>query len=170
MIRLSARLQLVFDNLIAGEDVWDFCCDHGYLGGAAYKSELFKNVYFIDPVESIMEKLKTHFYKFVFNEKNNSLPHFKPQLGQTIDESVKGTVSIVGVGGFLIYEILSGLADKKLLVAQRLILGPHRDGEKLLAMLTNNSRFNNYGLSSQKEVVENNRTRIFYIFDLKKSD
>lgn len=163
---LSTRLQLIFDNLIAGHDVWDFCCDHGYLGGAAYKSQQFKNIYFVDSVTTIIEKLKSRFYKYLFDEKNESLPYFVLQSGQKVNEPVYGTACITGVGAHVIYEILNGLAENNFLKAQRLILGPHRDAEKLLLMLQNNKYFDCYKLSMQKNILENNRNRQFFIFDL----
>lgn len=167
MIRLSDRLQLVYVNLIPEQDVWDFCCDHGYLGGAAYKSQQFKNIYFVDPISSIMQKLEENFNKFLFDANSKSKAYFKTQSGETLTEAVRGTVCILGVGAFIIYDILSGLASKQHLQAQRLILGPHRDGDKLLTMLKNNQLFECYELTSKKEVIENGRTREFFIFDLR---
>jgi tRNA (adenine22-N1)-methyltransferase len=167
MNRLSDRLQLVYENLIIGEDVWDFCCDHGYLGAAAYKSQEFKNIYFVDPVPSIMQKLESQFNKYLLKEENHSKAYFRVQKGETITEPVRGTVSIIGVGPHVIYDILSSLAQNQHLKAQRLILGPHRDTEKLLNMLKNNKLFDYYKLTSQKEVFENDRSRIFLIFDIR---
>ena len=63
MIRLSKRLTAVYENLIPNEDVWDICCDHGYLGAAAYKSTRFSNIYFVDRVPATIEKLKIQFEK-----------------------------------------------------------------------------------------------------------
>ncbi|MGZ3726309.1 MAG: SAM-dependent methyltransferase [Pseudobdellovibrio sp.] len=168
MIRLSDRLNFVFSNLLPDQDVWDFCCDHGYLGSAAYESWRFKNVYFVDPVDSIIQKLQRNFQKSVFKTESKSLAHFRSQPGESLSEPVQGTACILGVGAFVIYEILSALAEKRCLQAQRLILGPHRDGEKLLTMIQENSLFNCYTLTSQKEVVENDRIRDFFIFDLVK--
>jgi tRNA (adenine22-N1)-methyltransferase len=170
MIRLSDRLQLVYSNLIPQQDVWDFCCDHGFLGGAAYKSGDFRNIYFVDPVTSIMQKLELNFKKFLFKEDSHSKAYFKTQTGETVNEAVRGTACILGVGAFVIYDILIGLATNKHLQAQRLILGPHKDSNKLLNMIKNNSLLNHYVLTSQKEVVENGRTREFFIFDLRNSN
>lgn len=167
MTRLSDRLQIVYTNLLPHMDVWDFCCDHGYLGGAAYKSGVFGNIYFVDPIPSIIRKLEENFQKFLFKEESKSIVYFKMQNGETIDEPVRGTACILGVGAFIIYDILSGLASKELLQAQRLILGPHRDGDKLLTMIKNNSFLDRYVLTSKKEVIENGRTREFFIFDLR---
>ena len=132
--RLSERLQIVFQNLNPKHDVWDFCCDHGYLGGAAYKSQNFSNIYFVDQVDSIIEKLKIRFHKFVFNENNSSQVCFLCQSAESIAQKIMGTVCVTGVGGLTIYRILSELSQNKNLKAQRLILGPHRDDEKLLKL------------------------------------
>ena len=165
MIRLSTRLTTVYDHLIPNEDVWDFCCDHGYVGTAAYKSEKFKSIYFVDPVISILKKLESQFYQYAYRKENPSNAHFILQKGQFIDKPVSGTASIVGVGGLLIYEILEGVSGNNLLQAQRLILGPHRDSEKLLTLLKSNALFNDYKLSSQIEVLEKDRTRAILVFD-----
>lgn len=167
MTRLSDRLQIVYENLLPGLDVWDFCCDHGYLGGVAYKSGQFKNIYFVDPIASIMQKLEENFTRFLLKPEGPSTAYFKTQTGETITEPVRGTACILGVGAFVIYDILNGLAAKELLQAQRLILGPHRDSDKLLTMIKNNSLLGRYALTSQKEVIENGRTREFFIFDLR---
>lgn len=167
MSQLSERLQTAVNVLKPGYDVWDFCCDHGYLGGTAYKSEKFKNIYFVDPVESIIEKLEQRFRQYVFSEKNNSKVYFLKTQGQLINQIVTGNMCIIGVGGLLIYDILDQLSQKKLLKAQRLILGPHRDNEKLLRLIEKNILLHDYQLTENASVIENDRTRVFYIFDFK---
>lgn len=167
MITLSQRLQLVYDQLLPNQDVWDFCCDHGYLGAAAYESQQFKNIYFVDPVASIMTKLEKQFSQYVYKEDSTSTAHFILKNGQDVNINVSGNVSIIGVGGLLIYEILEALALKNYLKAQRIILGPHRDEEKLLALIEKNQHLHLYKLGFKKEVLENNRTRNFLIYDLK---
>ncbi len=164
--RLSERLQTVFDHLNPKQDVWDFCCDHGYLGGAAYKSQKFANIYFVDQVESIIQKLKTRFDQFVFNKNNQSQVHFLCQSAESLNQEITGTISITGVGGLTIYTILSQLAAKKNLKANRLILGPHRDNEKLLLLISENENLKNYSLQKTTTVLEDGRNRDIFIFDL----
>jgi len=163
---LSIRLQLVYDHLLPDQDVWDFCCDHGYLGGAAYKSQSFKDVYFVDPVPSIMDNLKNRFQTFVYSADNKSTAHFLIQKGETVTQVVQGNVCIVGVGGLMICDILKSLAENNLLQAKRLILGPHRDSEKLVEMIEKNDLFKKYKLIKKKDVMENGRKRDFFIFDV----
>jgi tRNA (adenine22-N1)-methyltransferase len=164
--RLSERLHLVYEHLISHQDVWDVCCDHGYLGGAAYNSENFKNIYFVDQVPALIENIKTKFDKFIFNELNKSQVFFIIESGQNIQTNVFGSVSITGVGAQVIYQILYGLLERKILKAQRLILGPHRDTEKLMGLIQANPLFADYQLTARKEMTENGRLRVFFIYDL----
>ena len=164
--RLSERLQIVFDNLNPKQDVWDFCCDHGYLGGAAYKSQIFSNIYFVDQVDSIIKKLKTRFDQFVLCENNPSRSYFLCQSAESLNQAITGTISITGVGGLTIYTILSQLSLKKNLKAERIILGPHRDNEKLLMLISDNENLKQYSLQKKIAVVEDGRIRDIYIFDL----
>ena len=162
---LSIRLQLVYDHLVPEQDVWDFCCDHGYLGGAAYKSQCFKDVYFVDPVTSIMDNLKNRFQTFVYSADNKSQAHFLVQKGEAVTQFVQGNVCIVGVGGLMICDILKSLAQNNLLQAKRLILGPHRDPKKIVELIEKDALFKKYKLIKQKDVMENGRKREFFIFD-----
>ncbi len=162
---LSKRLQLVFDQLIPQQDVWDICCDHGYLGGAAYKSKKFNNIYFVDSVPSIMTDLELRFRNHVLDSLNPSQAYFLTQEAQSVQQPINGTVTILGVGGLLIYNILETLAQKKVLHPKRLILGPHRDVETLLLKISQNEYLKHYQLSSKFEVKENARLREFFIFD-----
>ncbi len=164
--RLSLRLQTIFDHLNPRQDVWDFCCDHGYLGGAAYKSQKFANIYFVDQVESIIQKLKTRFDQFVFSENSPSQAYFLCQSGESLTQEITGTISITGVGGLTIYTILSELSQQNNLKAERLILGPHRDNEKLLKLISVDANLNNYYLKKTTTVIEDGRNRDIFIFDL----
>ena len=95
MSRLSARLNTVYENLIPHLDVWDFCCDHGYLGTAAYLSKNFKSVYYVDPVNSIMQELENKFFKYVYTNENPTTVKFIAKQGQQIEDPILGTVCIV---------------------------------------------------------------------------
>lgn len=164
-MQISPRLQVVYDNLLEGHDVWDICCDHGLLGGAAYESRRFANIYFVDQVPTIIEKVKLTFEAYVFRADNPSKAFFLSESGETLNTLVTGNICISGVGAYVINRILCGLAGNARLKAHRLILGPHRDEEKLEKMLTANELLSHYCLSSKKEIQENGRNRIFLILD-----
>ncbi|MBC7421500.1 MAG: tRNA (adenine(22)-N(1))-methyltransferase TrmK [Bdellovibrio sp.] len=165
MIRLSERLTIVYQNLIQQKDVWDICCDHGYLGTAAYKSTNFSDIYFVDRVHTIMEKLKSKFQKFVFKTDSTSKAYFICTAGQNIETHVTGTLCITGVGGFTAFEILNGLSKNNFLNADRLILGPHRDEAKLIELIKNSLNMNQYDLKSEIKIVEKNIQRSLFILD-----
>lgn len=164
-MRISPRLQVVYDNLLEGYDVWDVCCDHGFLGGAAYESQRFANIYFVDQVASIISKVKATFETYVFKPERPSQAFFLAESGANLKQNVSGNLCITGVGAHVINNILCGLAKNERLNAHRIILGPHRDEKKLEKMLAANELFGHYRLSSKKEMQENGRSRIFFILD-----
>lgn len=165
MIKLSERLTSVYENLIPGKDVWDICCDHGYLGIAAYKNANFTHIYFVDRVPEIMDRLKIQFQKSIFKPDSAVKATFICTAGQDIGTNVTGTVCITGVGGSAVFKILDGLAKNNYLNADRLILGPHRDEMNLLELIKNSARLNQYHLKSEIKIVENDYKRSLFILD-----
>lgn len=164
-MKLPNRLQFIYENLLPEKPVWDFCCDHGYLGVQALKSGLFPKVCFVDQVPHIIQNIES-----VVNQKFSEFrtrAHFFASPGEEVDEVVEGSVVVAGVGAFAIFKILRALEDRNLLNASRLILCPQRDEEKFLTMLRDlgedfNARFS---LSGATLLEERARSRIVYIFD-----
>jgi tRNA (adenine22-N1)-methyltransferase len=161
----SRRLNIVLENLNPRQDVWDFCCDHGYLGTEAYQSQKFCDIYFVDQVESIISKLKARFQMFAYLENSNSKAFFMCEPAQSLKQPVTGTVCITGVGGLMIYEILKQLGQAKFLHADRIILGPHRDNEKLIKLIEADPYLKPYQLQNKIQTIEKDRTRWIYIYD-----
>ena len=164
-MKLSDRLTTVFQNLLPQKDVWDVCCDHGYLGIAAYQSEKFNNIYFVDRVSTIIEQLHLQFNKHAFRSQSKTLAHFICENAEKIKALVSGTFCVTGVGGLIIFKILEGLSSNGFLNADRLILGPHRDELKLIELIKHSSRLKQYHLQSQVDVMENDRVRSIFILD-----
>ncbi|AZZ35571.1 SAM-dependent methyltransferase [Bdellovibrio sp. qaytius] len=167
IVKLSERLTFVYENLIPDKDVWDICCDHGYLGIAAYKNANFTHIYFVDRVPEIIERLKIQFHKSVFKIDSAVKATFICTSAQEIKTNVTGTVCITGVGGSTVFKILDGLSKNNLLNADRLILGPHRDEMNLLEMIKDSERLNQYQLKSEIKVVERTTSRSLFILDKK---
>lgn len=165
MIKLSERLTIVYENLLPAKDVWDICCDHGYLGKAAYINANFTHIYFVDRVPEIMERLKIQFQKSVFKTDSVLKATFICTAAQDIGTNVTGTICITGVGGSTIFKILDGLSKNNFLNADRLILGPHRDEMNLLELIKNSSQLNRYHLKSEYKIVENDYKRSLFILD-----
>lgn len=164
-MKLPNRLQFIYEKLLPEMPVWDFCCDHGYLGVEALKSGLFPKVCFVDQVPHIVENVEA-----MVSEKFSEFrtrARFFARAGEEVDEVVEGSVVIAGVGAFAIFKILRALELQNLLQARRLILCPQRDEEKFLTMLRDlGDEFNNrFSLSSTTLLEERARSRIVYVFD-----
>lgn len=162
---LSGRLQFIFENLVPGKDVWDFCCDHGYLGTEALRSGKFGEVHFVDSVPHIVHDLE----KSLQAQFPGLVPRarFFACKGEELFLPVSGTAVIAGVGAFTILKILKSLWDGSCLQADRLILCPQRDEEKLLQMLKSlGEEFaHRFTMHSQYILREKKRNRFVYIFD-----
>ncbi|WP_413288810.1 tRNA (adenine(22)-N(1))-methyltransferase TrmK [Bdellovibrio sp. HCB337] len=160
---LSERLQLIYENLLPEKAVWDFCCDHGYLGVEALKSRRFSEVYFVDQVPHIIQGLeKTVREKF---SEVSSQAHFKISKGEEVDCPVTGNVVIAGVGAFAIFKIIKSLFNKNFLQAERLILCPQRDEQKFMDLLSalGASFTDTYSIHQEIVCTERRRQRHIYI-------
>ncbi|MBO9665765.1 MAG: tRNA (adenine(22)-N(1))-methyltransferase TrmK [Bdellovibrio sp.] len=159
-------MQALFDNLLRGEPVWDFCCDHGYLGLSAYRSGYFPEVHFVDQVPHIIQKLKVRFDEKHFREAYPQRAFFWAQSGETVAATAGGTAVIAGVGMHTISDILQGIHEKNSLKFNRLILSSHNYEEKLEQFLETWEPFlRTYKRTSVCEVFENGRNRKLLIFD-----
>lgn len=165
MFKLSRRMQLIFDHLLPGKPVWDFCCDHGYLGLNAYESGQFSEVHFVDQVPHIVEQLENRFQAEYFREDSFVLAGFHSRPGEDLLQPVSGTVVITGVGAHTILKIIQSLLENGLLSADRLILGPQRD-EQWLCDLLRKTLPNTFKTDCEMlSVEERGRNRKLLIFD-----
>ena len=160
---LTGRLQFIYENLLPQKAVWDFCCDHGYLGIEALRSQNFAEVYFVDRVPTIMQALEK-LVQEKFSEVSKDA-RFLLVDGAEVSEPVTGTMVVAGVGAVSIFLILQSLWRKNLLQAERLILAPQRDEKKFLAMLSEVSDdfLNVYSLRTEHVLQEKTRARFVYI-------
>ena len=167
MPSLSPRIQLFADFLIPNEPVWDFCCDHGYLGIWAGLSGAFPEVHFVDRVPQIIQKLKHDIQRERYPMPDKPLFYFWPQDGGSIPQVVEGTVVIAGVGAFPLMQILEKLISTDKLQAKRLILSPHSSIERMTSAITQESGqfFGKYYLETQLIAPDRNTPRKVWIFD-----
>lgn len=164
-MKLSNRLQFIYENLLPGLPVWDFCCDHGYLGVEALKSGRFPKVYFVDQVPHIVSDIEK-VVRAKFPE-HISRAHFIAAKGESINEDVHGNIIIAGVGAFAIFKILQSLTTQNLLHAHRLILCPQRDEGKFITLLKDSGEdfAARFSLSGATLIDERGRSRTVYVFD-----
>lgn len=166
MIQLSARLEYVSTQFLPNLPVWDICCDHGYLGTWALQN-LFPEVHFVDPVSSIIDKIEARSAPHQQHIQGRIFLH--RTLGQNIAQDVTGNVVILGVGPHVIHDILDSLWQKSCLKAQRLILGPQRNPEKLEAWISQWKQDHQLNEVTQKVLIEKGRERVIFTLDLTKT-
>ncbi len=163
MFKLSPRIQLIFDQLLPGEPVWDFCCDHGYLGLAAYRSGKFSEVHFVDRVPHIMQSLQARFHHKHYKDEYTVKAYFHTLSGEQVQLPLRGTVVISGVGSHTILDILK---DKDLTANRRIVLVPQKDEEFLLESLQVNAALRQtHSLQKHLLVTEKKRERTLLVFD-----
>lgn len=157
---LSHRLQLIFEQLLPGEPVWDLCCDHGKLGRQALSSGLFPRVCFVDSAAHLVERVRA---RLSFEGRTESASFFGIPAEQ-LTEPLSGTVVAAGVGAHTLMDILQGQEKSS---ALRFVLGPQKDEEKLKIWLLADPNFSRrYGLKCQFSVKERGRDRQILIYDL----
>lgn len=160
--KVSERMKIFVDWGIDQLPFWDFCCDHGYIGIHALKSERFSEVHFVDQVPHIIERLQT-----LFAQSDKVKPEYKfffhIASGEDLKTKVEGNCLIAGVGGTTIKVILETLSQKDFLHAKRLLLSPHLDEHILNPFMESLS--DQYKLVEKIEIPEGKRVRPLYIYD-----
>lgn len=153
MPKLSHRLQLILDQALPHEDLWDLCCDHGQLGAEALNLNRFKKIYLVDQVPSIIENLKIVY--------SSSPMTILCSDASKISQELYGNVVIAGVGGLNMKVIVDELIQRKVLKAKRLILSPHRDEP----LYENRNLFKGYKGVKEFAFFEKNILRFVFVFD-----
>lgn len=164
MPKLSLRLQTIYDHLLPGKPVWDFCCDHGYLGLYAYRVGRFPEVHFVDQVPEIIERLKVRFEsKHLQPADFPSRAFFHVSAAEKIKLPLYGTVVMAGVGSHTILDFLNVADFSK---TDRLILAPQKDEELLLQSLQSSPGVAfTHTLQKNLEILEKERRRTLLVLD-----
>lgn len=168
--KLSQRLNLAFEMAIPGKDLWDICCDHGLLGARAVQSQLFPQVHFVDQVPEIMKELESKVMKNLgrLNLKEDSGKDdwrqkikFYTKAAERLSCPLSGNVFVLGVGAEKINFFLQHWQQNKILQAERLILGPHKDVEWFQQEII--PHLKNYQLTNELEVLERDKKRKLFV-------
>lgn len=133
-MNISKRLTAVAKYINGYDSLADIACDHGYLGIYAAKHYFLKDILLTDinemPLASAKENIRKYNLENIINTKlGNGL---KPL------EKAYDVISICGIGGILMTEILSNDLEK-IKKAKRLILCPNIDSYNVRKFLNDNN-------------------------------
>ena len=127
MIKLSHRLQLIFDMIEKGETMADIGTDHGFLPMALWEAGICSKVILSDVNSGPLEKARDNMAKA-------GIPmEMDMRMGNGLDTIQPGevtTIVIAGMGGVLMTEIL-GENLNKTHTFQKIILQPRNGQDKL---------------------------------------
>lgn len=123
---LSPRLSLLYRQCTPGLAFWDFCCDHGHLGLAAWRSGRFGAVHFVDRKPRLIWALEERCASD--RAANAALPAANFHIADAVKKPLqpKGNVVFAGVGGMSLIAMLECQCPYPA-AGTRLILAPHRD-------------------------------------------
>jgi tRNA A22 N-methylase len=158
-MKLSARLQALYNELIPGMPVVDLCCDHGHLGLYAYESEQFPEIVFVDQAALAMRILAENFQKYVKDEENLTHVTFITADVGKLQISLKGNVVAAGVGGINLMIMLKSLHESGRLECDVLIVSPHRNNE-----LYEHAELFGLKHSHTHKITETGRERSIFVF------
>ncbi len=161
--KISPRMKYFVEQANSNSPFWDFCCDHGYIGIAALMSGKFSEVHFVDQIPHIIERLKKLFDQSPSKDTFNHY-FFHDCGGENLQMDIHGSIVIAGVGGRTIISILSSLISKNQLYADKIILSPHLDISMMENFCNEHLIKNNYAQIIKDTIIENNRSRVVYIW------
>ena len=155
--RLNKVHQYALEFSNENTDFYDICCDHGYLGQSLKNS--YENVHFVDPVESIMKRLKDSLGK-------HEGYHFHTKDGRDINiESSSSVVSICGVGGDLVISLMDSIIKNNKNIESFILCPQNRSAEVRLFLNKNNFR-----CIKQELVTEGKSTYEVFVVSRSKGD
>ena len=141
-----------------GLPFWDICCDHGYIGILALKSQRYTSVYFVDNVEHIIDRL-TKLIKISPSDIPKDQAFLIHSPAEELSLKLFGTVVIAGVGGRTIIKILKSLLLRNLLYAEVLLLSAHTDEAMLSEFIMDSPMAKKYITEAVYEIKEGRRIR-----------
>lgn len=158
-LKLSKRLQVMVDQLVAPYEVWDLCCDHGLLGQMAYAMGSFQKIVFVDRVTHIMNWLEQDFLsRFGLKRKPAKVRFLTADATEINFPEGGANILIGGVGAFLMNRILERIPQRPRL---RLILAPNKNPD----LVKDKALSLGYRLSHEILVIEDKRERWVMVFD-----
>lgn len=116
-MKLGKRLQKIKEMVNIDSDfaeIWDCCCDHGYLGFALLKEEAASKIHFVDVLPALTDKVEQDLKSFYKGSCDNWEVHCidVAELPINFEDQKKHLIIIAGIGGELMIELLAPLFER----------------------------------------------------------
>ena len=103
--RLSAIASMVTTEY---DEIWDCCCDHGFLGIELLKQNKAPKIHFVDIVPELMQSLRNVLERFSTDKQRTAWQvHCQDVARIELSPNKRHLVIIAGVGGDLLVQFLS---------------------------------------------------------------
>lgn len=153
---LGIRLKAIFSLVVEQQqkdtytNIWDCCCDHGYLGLKLLSENLCEKVIFVDQVPHIIEQLKTRLDGFN-SDQYQLIAADASEL--SFSRQKRNLLVIAGVGGECTVDIISVIEGNNPGVQIDYIFCPSTSQKELRKYLI----AKNFGMVFENIVCENKR-------------
>lgn len=113
MKKLSPRLHSLFAMVDKSYDeIWDLCCDHGYLGMALMEDDACDTLHFVDRVPTIIEDLSNTLETIPLLTKTKATFNAMDAKVVELNQGKKNLVIIAGLGGKATIEMICTVVSK----------------------------------------------------------
>lgn len=157
------RLETIVKALGHPAECWDFCCDHGLVGRAVLLESSRTQVHFVDQVDELIASLRVRVEQEHTPEEQARAKFWTCDAG-LIDQPVRGSVAIAGVGAYTIFGILESLITRGMFHADKVVLSPHKNEEWLFSSLSTVLPHDVWECEALFEVEERGRIRPIWVF------
>ncbi|MCB0385477.1 MAG: tRNA (adenine(22)-N(1))-methyltransferase TrmK [Bdellovibrionales bacterium] len=155
-LKISPRLNYLFQQLQPGSEVWDLACDHGLVGMRAVLSGQFPAVTFVDKSVDAVNAMKEDFeVKLGFAEHKSKVNILTADMLNV--ELPENNVSFVvaGVGAHLICRFIRRVRPEE---GTRLVLGPNKNPRDVEKALIDSG----WNVLCQRVIIERGRERTVF--------
>lgn len=135
---LGARLNSIFDLINNAQinnaqnqptrdydEIWDCCCDHGYLGIKILANQLCSKMNFVDHKAHIIDHLKRRFERYAIEKFEGAYQALAQDVGTlTFTKEQRHLLIIAGVGGEQTINMMSSICENSSLSNIDFILCP----------------------------------------------
>lgn len=149
--RLTAIAQMVPNEY---DEIWDCCCDHGFLGMQLLKDNRADQIHFVDIVPELMQSLQQTLARFSTEEQRGHWQvHCQDVATISLTPQKRHLVIIAGVGGDLMCQFISQIQAHNHLAHIDFIVCPVHHSYKVRSHLQSLD----FGLVAEHLISENRR-------------